>query len=99
MKRGVRVVTIRGVRVAVDAIALRARGIAGRPQALSWGCERLIRAGRAALLRTAKPCGPGTRGWCQIGGGFASPTGSRKTVNSPMTEARGIRLPGELGIN
>ena len=36
MKRGVRVVTIRGVRVAVDAMALRARGIAGRPQALSW---------------------------------------------------------------
>ena len=33
MKRGVRVVTIRGVRVAVDAMALRARGIAGRPQA------------------------------------------------------------------
>jgi len=32
-KRGVRVVTIRGVRVAVDAMALRARGIAGRPQA------------------------------------------------------------------
>ena len=35
-KRGVRVVTIRGVRGAVDAMALRARGIAGRPQALSW---------------------------------------------------------------
>ena len=64
-KRGVRVVTIRGVRGAVDAMALRARGIAGRPQALSWGCERLIRAGRAALLRTAKACGSGTRGWCQ----------------------------------
>ena len=28
-----------------------------------------------------------------------SPTGSRKTVNSPMTEARGIRLRGELGIS
>jgi hypothetical protein len=25
--------------------------------------------------RTAKPCGPDTRCWCQIGGGFASPTG------------------------
>ena len=50
-KRGVRVVTIRGVRVAVDAMALRARGIAGRSQALSWGCERLIRAGRAAYVR------------------------------------------------
>ena len=30
----------------------------------------MIRAGRAALLRTAKACGSGTRGWCQIGGGF-----------------------------
>jgi hypothetical protein len=35
----------------------------------SWGCERSIRAGRAALLRTAKACGSGTRGWCQAGGG------------------------------
>ena len=74
-KRGVRVVTIRGVRVAVDAMALRARGIAGRSRALSWGCERLIRAGRAALLRTAKACGSGTRGWCQAGGGCSNPTG------------------------
>jgi len=53
-KRGVRVVTIRGVRVAVDAMALRARGIAGRPQALSWGCERSIRAGRAAQFAYGK---------------------------------------------
>ena|ERR1700682_3527706 len=30
MKRGVRVVTIRGVRAAVDAMALRARGIVGQ---------------------------------------------------------------------
>ena len=74
-KRGVRVVTIRGVRVAVDAMALRARGIAGRSQAWSWGCERSIRAGRAALLRTAKACGSGTRGWCQAGGGCSNPTG------------------------
>jgi hypothetical protein len=29
------------------------------------------------LLRTAKPCGPGTRCWCQAGGGFLGPTGSR----------------------
>jgi len=35
MQRGVRVVTIRGVREAVDATASRAREIAGRPQALS----------------------------------------------------------------
>ena len=39
------------------------------------GCERSIRAGRAALLRTAKACGSGTRGWCQAGGGCSNPTG------------------------
>jgi hypothetical protein len=33
--------------------------------------------GRTALKRTAKPCGPGTRCWCQAGGGFLGPTGSR----------------------
>ena len=33
------------------------------------------RARRAMLLRTAKPCGPGTRCWCQVGGGEVSPTG------------------------
>jgi hypothetical protein len=37
--------------------------------------EQSIRAGRAALLRTAKACGPGTRGWCQAGGGRSNPTG------------------------
>jgi hypothetical protein len=31
--------------------------------------ERVQRARRTALKRTAKPCGPGTRGWCQAGGG------------------------------
>ena len=30
---------------------------------------------------------------------FASPTGSRKTVNSPAMEARGIRLQGERAIS
>jgi hypothetical protein len=38
--------------------------------------ERLQRAGRTAQLRTAKPCGPGTRCWCQVGGGVFDPTGS-----------------------
>jgi hypothetical protein len=27
------------------------------------------------MLRTAKSCGPGTRCWCQVRGGFAGPTG------------------------
>ena len=95
MKRGVRVVTIRGVRAAVDAMALRAREIAGRQKPVS---DR-SRAGRATLLRTAKPCGPGARGWRQVGGGVAGPTGRANAVNSPMTEAKGIRLRGELGIS
>ena len=98
-KRGVRVVTIRGVRGAVDARRSRARGIAGRSQALSWGCERSIRAGRAALLRTAKACGSGTRGWCQAGGGCSKPNRVRSTVNPAATEAKGIRLRGERAIS
>jgi hypothetical protein len=49
--------------------------------------------------RTAKPCGPGARCWRQAGGGFANPTGFAKTFNPPATEARGIRLRGELGIS
>jgi hypothetical protein len=31
-------------------------------------------------LRTAKPCGPGTRCWCQVGGGDVNPTGSGNTL-------------------
>ena len=53
----------------------RARGIAGRSQACLGAREQSIRAGRAALLRTAKACGSGTRGWCQAGGGCSNPTG------------------------
>jgi hypothetical protein len=49
--------------------------------------------------RTAKSCGPGTRGWCQIGGDFRRSNRVRKTVNSPMTEAKGIRLRGERAIS
>jgi hypothetical protein len=30
------------------------------------------RARRTTPKRTAKPCGPGTRCWCQVGGGFVS---------------------------
>jgi hypothetical protein len=48
--------------------------------------------------RTAKPCGPGTRCWCQVGGGLVSPTGSDKTFNPPMTVTRRIRRRGERGI-
>jgi hypothetical protein len=38
--------------------------------------ERTRRAGRTALKRMAKPCGPDTRGWCQAAGGEFDPTGS-----------------------
>jgi len=38
--------------------------------------ERTRRARRTALMRTAKPCGPDTRGWCQAAGGEFDPTGS-----------------------
>jgi hypothetical protein len=51
------------------------------------------------LLRTAKPCGPGTRCWCQAGGGFSNPTGFRSAVNSPATVTRRIRRRGERGIS
>ena len=52
-----------------------------------------------ALLRTAKACGSGTRGWCQAGGDLPGPTGLRGIVNSPAMEARGIRLQGERVIS
>ena len=66
---------------------------------MSWASEQSIRAGRAALLRTAKACGSGTRGWCQAGGDLPGPTGLRGIVNSSAMEARGIRLQGERVIS
>ncbi len=55
--------------------------------------------GEDGLLRTAKPCGPGARCWCQVGGGFEGPTGFIRTANSPMTVTRRIRRRGERGIS
>ena len=60
-----------------------------------FGCERSGARRRTALMRTAKPRGPGTRCWCQVGGGFWSPTGFRKTANSPTTVTKRIRRRGE----
>src|SRR6266436_6175241 len=51
------------------------------------------------LLRTAKPCGPGTRCWCQVGGGFTSPTGLSRNLNPSATVTRRIRRRGEHGIS
>jgi hypothetical protein len=64
-----------------------------------WPVSDWRRGRRTTLKRTAKPCGPGARGWRQVGGGVASPTGRAHAVNSPMTEARRIRLRGERGIS
>jgi hypothetical protein len=55
--------------------------------------------GEDGWLRTAKPCGSGTRCWCQVGGGDVGPTGRDKTFNPPMTVTRGIRRRGERGIS
>jgi hypothetical protein len=55
--------------------------------------------GKDGRLRTAKPCGPGTRCWCQVGGGFLDPTGFGKTFNPPTTVTRRIRRRGEHGIS
>jgi hypothetical protein len=51
------------------------------------------------LLRTAKPCGPGTRCWCQADGGFLDPTGFRSTANLSATVTRRIRRRGEHVIS
>jgi hypothetical protein len=81
---------------AVDAAASSRVRIAGRAERpLS---DRPAR-GRTALKRTAKPCGPGTRCWCQAGGGFLGPTGSRSTANPPATVTRRIRRRGEHVIS
>src|SRR3982075_4359279 len=34
------------------------------------------------LLRTAKPCGPGTRCWCQVGGGASAQPGLDKPYSA-----------------
>jgi len=49
----------------------RALAIAGRVEP----CERFAACWRTKLLRTAKPCGPGTRCWCQVGGGASARPG------------------------
>jgi hypothetical protein len=68
-----------------------ARTSAGRSWLVGWSGEgSCVRQNRVVLAPVA-----GVKS-AEV---FASPTGSRKTVNSPMTEARGIRLRGELGIS
>jgi hypothetical protein len=52
-----------------------------------------------ALTRTAKPCGPDTRCWCQVARRPSRPDRVGRAVNPPTTEARRIRLRGERGIS
>jgi hypothetical protein len=45
-----------------------------------WPVSDRRRGRRMALKRTAKACGSGTRGWCQIGGGFRKPNRAAKPI-------------------
>jgi hypothetical protein len=80
----------------VDAAASSRKAIAGRIQTRERSTDAQD---ERRFLRTAKPCGPGTRCWCQVRGGFVSPTGSGKTVNPLTTVTRRIRRRGERGIS
>jgi hypothetical protein len=84
-------------RVAVDAAASCARGAgrAGSP------CEPVATCRRAALMRTAKPCGPGRRCYGQAFAEVcASPTGrTAPSIRGAREARRKVRLPGEHGIS
>jgi hypothetical protein len=86
-------------RDAVDAAALGVKRDGRAGSGLSQTRERSTARRRTTLRRTVKSCGSGTRCWCQVGGGFASPTGFGRTVNSPMTVTRRIRRRGERVIS
>ena len=62
-------------RNAVDAAAPAALI---RSQGGLWPVSDRQRGRRTVLKRTAKPCGPGARGWRQVGGGLQSSTGQCK---------------------
>jgi hypothetical protein len=81
-------------RDAVDAAASARNGVAGRVSR-----ERYLRAGRTTPKRTAKPCGPGTRCWCQAVGGEIDPTGFDFPIKPAATVTRRIRRRGEHGIS
>jgi hypothetical protein len=72
----------------------RAQVIAGRVSR-----ERYRRAGRTTPKRTAKPCGPGTRCWCQTAGGEIDPTGFDSAIKPAATVTRRIRRRGEHDIS
>jgi hypothetical protein len=72
--------------IAGRSLTARERSTGARTNGASTPSSKLggrHMAGRSVwrrLLRTAKPCGPGTRCWCQAGGGFSSPTGIRRAI-------------------
>jgi hypothetical protein len=51
------------------------------------------------IARTAKPCGPDTRCWCQACRGFSEPNRVRPNPNLQATVTRRIRRRGEHGIS
>jgi hypothetical protein len=57
------------------------------------------RARRTALMRTAKPCGPDTRCWCQAVGGEIASYRKRSAIKPAVTVTRRIRRRGERGIS
>ena len=77
------------------------RGSVGRVRCVRRAVfrERAQRAGRMTLLRTAKPCGPDTRCWCQVVRRRSQPDRVRSAANSPTTVTRRIRRRGEHGIS
>jgi antitoxin MazE len=91
----VAIVTKRGLRCGGrGSVVARGDGRAG-----FWPVSDRAACGRTAQRRTAKPCGPGTRCWCQVGGGLVGPTGFDTTANSPTTVTRRIRRRGEHDIS
>jgi hypothetical protein len=84
---------------AVDAAAFGVKRDGRAGSGLSRTREQSTARRRTMLRRTVKSCGSGTRCWCQVGGGFAGPTGFGKTVNSQAMVTRRIRRQGERVIS
>ena len=74
-------------------------GIAGRSQASSWGCERLIRAGRAAQFAYGKSVWFWHPWLVSSWRRLFEPNRVRWAANPAATEAREIRLRGERAIS
>ena len=84
-----------GLRWTRQRRARKVKGRAGSP------CEPATACRRAALMRTAKPCGPGRRCYGQAFAEVcASPTGrTAPSIRGAREARRKVRLPGEHGIS